>query len=80
MASIVEQHLAGREFLVGDAASVADFIMAYTLDWADEVGLLSEFPVSRAYLLRMYARPCAPERIGVAFKRISSGAQPPPDL
>lgn len=32
MVSVLEQHMAGREFMVGDRLSVADFNAAYTLD------------------------------------------------
>jgi glutathione S-transferase len=41
MADVMEQHLTGRQFLVGDSVTAADFVAAYTLDWANEVDLLS---------------------------------------
>ncbi len=73
MARVVEDHLARREYLVGDSVCVADFVMASTLDWADEAKLLEGFPEARRYMLRMYARPHAPNRIAEAFKRIAAG-------
>jgi glutathione S-transferase len=72
MATIVERHLEGRSFLLGDAVSVADFVMAYTLDWGTVVGLLDDFPRLQAYVGRMYARPKAPLRIVEAFARLET--------
>jgi len=63
MARIVEQHMEGREFVVGDSVTVADFVLAYTLDWAQLVGLLGGLPRLEAYLERMYTRPLAPMRL-----------------
>jgi glutathione S-transferase len=71
MAAVLEQHMQGREFVAGAAVSVADFVLAYTLDWANESELLSECPVLRAYMQRMYARPRAAMRIADAFKSIT---------
>ena len=70
MAAVLEKHLRGRDFVVGDHATVADFVVAYTLDWGGEARLLDEFPVLRRYMERMYARPMAPQRIAEAFKSI----------
>jgi glutathione S-transferase len=63
MGAVMEKHMAGREYLVGETVTVADFVAAYTLDWANEVKLLEGLPVLRAYMHRMYARPRAPPRI-----------------
>jgi predicted membrane metal-binding protein len=38
----------GREFVVGDRVTVADFLIAYTLDWANESQLLDGYPVPPA--------------------------------
>jgi len=70
MAAVLEKHLQGRQFVVGERATVADFVTAYTLDWGGEARLLDEFPVLRKYMERMYARPKAPQRIAEAFKSI----------
>jgi len=67
MAAVMEEHLSGRQFVVGERFSVADIVLAYTLDWADTEQLLAERPSSRAYLERMYARPKAAIRIAPAF-------------
>src|SRR5215813_10579034 len=44
MAAVLDQHMRGRRFVVGDTATIGDFVTAYTLDWANEVGLLGKFP------------------------------------
>jgi glutathione S-transferase len=67
MAAIMEHHLEGRRVLVGDSVTVADFVAAYTLDWANEIKLLETSPRLRAYMEEMYARPKAPQRIAQAF-------------
>jgi glutathione S-transferase len=63
MADVAEKHMAGRKFVVGEEATIADFVLAYTLDWANEVQLLDRCPQLVAYMERMYARPKAPKRI-----------------
>ncbi len=72
MAAVLERHMKDRQFVVGDGATVADFVMANTLDWANEVRLLGEFPNLKAYLERMYARPNAPPRIAQALASIAA--------
>lgn len=67
MAAVLEKHLEGRQFVVGEQVSVADLVLGYTLDWAQEVNLLGDCPNLRAYLDRLYARPRAPMRIARAF-------------
>jgi glutathione S-transferase len=71
MAQVMDQHMRGREFVAGDAVSVADFVLAYTLDWGNEVKLLDETPGLIAYMERMYARPRATQRIAQAYASIS---------
>jgi glutathione S-transferase len=44
MAAVLEEHLKGREFIVGNTATIADFVMAYTLDWANELNDAGRFP------------------------------------
>jgi glutathione S-transferase len=70
MAQVMEAHMSGRQFVVGDSVSVADFVLAYTLDWANLVGLLADCPQLRRYLERMYQRPSAPPRIAAAFASV----------
>ena len=72
MAAVLERHMKDRQFVVGDQVTVADFVMAYTLDWANEARLLDEFPNLKAYLERMYARPNAPPRIAQALASIAA--------
>lgn len=72
MAAVLEKHMQGREFLVGDRVSVGDFIAAYTLDWGNEVGLLDRCPTLLAYMQRMYDRPKAALRIKDALKTVQA--------
>jgi glutathione S-transferase len=72
MASVLETHMRGRQFIAGNSVTVADFVMAYTLDWGNEYKLLGDCPELRAYIKRMYARPKAPPRIAEAFAAISA--------
>jgi glutathione S-transferase len=70
MARVLDAHMDGREYVVDDKVSIADFVLAYTLDWANMVGLLEEFPRLRGYMERLYQRPHAPMRIAEAFASI----------
>lgn len=70
MARVAARHLTGRPYVLGDAVSVADFVLGYTLDWANEVRLLDGFPELQTYMERMYARPHAPMRIAAAFASV----------
>jgi glutathione S-transferase len=70
MAKGLDRHMEEREFVVGDSVTVADFVLAYTLDWAQILSLLDELPRLEGYMMRMYARPRAPMRIEDAFASI----------
>ena len=72
MAAVLEKHMQGRQFVVGDKVTVADFVLAYTLDWANEDHLMDGFPQLLAYMKRMYARPNAAQRIAEAFASIQA--------
>jgi glutathione S-transferase len=72
MAPVLDEHMRGRNYVVGDAATIADFVTAYTLDMANEANVLGDFPRLVAYLERMYDRPRAPMRIKQAFASISA--------
>jgi glutathione S-transferase len=61
-----------RQFLVGDTVTAADFVMAYTLDWANEARLLGEFSNLKDYFEHMYARLAAPPRIAEAFASLAA--------
>lgn len=67
MVAVLEKHMQGREYLVGDRLSVADLNAAYTLDWAGFADMLDDAPALRAYVDRMYAWPKAPPTIKAAF-------------
>ena len=70
MAQVLEDHMRGRKFVATENVTVADFVLAYTLDWAKLVNLLGDFPVLEAYMEAMYARPNAPMRIKQAFESV----------
>jgi glutathione S-transferase len=70
MALVLERHMEGRTFIVGDAVTAADCVTAYLMDWANEQGLIEDNPNLQAYLDRMYSRPTAPQRIAEAFASI----------
>jgi len=67
MAAVLEAHMRGREFVVGDKVTAADFVTAYTLDWGTRARLLDGFTNLAGYVERMYARPKAAPRISEAF-------------
>jgi len=70
MAAVLEAHMQERQFIVGDHVSVADFVLAYTLDWGNEVHLLGDCPRLLSYMERMYARPKAAMRIAQAMASV----------
>lgn len=70
MAAVAEKHMQNRQYVAGDSVTVADFVLGYTLDWANEVGLLDQSPKLQAYLEKLYARPHAPMRIGKALESV----------
>jgi glutathione S-transferase len=72
MAAVLEAHMQGRRFVVGDRVTVADLVLAYTLDWANEIELLDGLPQLQGYLERMYARPSAPPRIAAALASLNA--------
>ena len=74
MATILNRHMEGRQFIVGDGITIADCVTAYLMDWANEQHLIDDCPQLRAYLSRMYARPKAPQRITEAFASVQAPA------
>ena len=75
MAAVLEEHMKGREFIVGNTATIADFVMAYTLDWANEFQVARGLPDLKDYMSKMYARPHAAPRIATAFASLGIGRQ-----
>jgi glutathione S-transferase len=71
MANVLEEYMSGRQFVVGDRATVGDFVLAYTLDMAKTAKVLNGLPRLEAYMEQMYARPRAPMRIAAAFASIT---------
>lgn len=72
MAAVLDRHMDGRAFIVGDNITVADCVTAYVLDWGNENGLIDGFANLKAYLERMYARPRAPQRIAEAVASLQN--------
>lgn len=72
MVAVMEDHIQGRQFIVDNSVTVADFVCAYTFDWANEIGLLDGCPQLLQYMERMYARPNAPLRIAAAIASINA--------
>ena len=72
MAAVMEDRMQGCEFIVGNTVTIADFVCAHTLDWANEIHLLDGSPQLLQYMKRMYARPNAPLRIASAFASINA--------
>jgi glutathione S-transferase len=70
MATVLERHMQGRQFIVGNHITAADCVTAYLMDWANEHHLLDGSPNLKAYLQRMYERSTAPQRIAEAFASI----------
>ena len=70
MAAVLERHMDGRQYIVGDRTSVADCVTVYLMDWANEHHLLDGFPNLKGYLQRMYTRTTAPQRIAEALASI----------
>jgi glutathione S-transferase len=66
MATILDRHMEGRQFIVCDGITIADCVTAYLIDWANEQQMIDDFRQLSAYLERMYARPKAPQRIAKA--------------
>jgi glutathione S-transferase len=71
MALVLERHMSGRRFVVGDEVSIADFVLAYTLDWANELRFLADCPNLRDYVEHMYRRKHAPPRIAAALASVN---------
>ena len=72
MVSVFEKHMQDREFVAGERLTVADFNAAYTLDWANEAGMLGDAPRLRAYVETMYERPTAPPTISEGFAALNT--------
>jgi glutathione S-transferase len=70
MVAVLEEHLQGRDYVVGEAFTVVDVVTAYTLDWANEEDLLDRAPRCKAYMERMYERPNAGMRIAPALRSV----------
>lgn len=57
VAQVIENALAGKQFLVGNRFSVADVIVGSTLDFAQFLEMNDGFPNIAAYIERLHARP-----------------------
>jgi len=70
-ARVLDDHLRSREYLVGNALTVADFAVAVTLPYADEASLpLSEYPAVERWHARLNELPAWRE----PFPRVTAQA------
>ncbi len=76
MAKVMEEHMRDRPFVLGGNVSVADFVLAYTLDWANTSNILNGLPLLSKYLEQMYSRPQAPMHISEALASVRQQPQP----
>jgi glutathione S-transferase len=60
VAKVLDQHMIGRQFIVGDRLTAADCVTAYIIDWAADKQLLDALPELRAYMSRLHLRTNAP--------------------
>ncbi|NJL09957.1 MAG: glutathione S-transferase family protein [Calothrix sp. SM1_7_51] len=72
LVAMLEDYMQGRQFIVGNTVTVADFASAYTLDWANELRLLDECPHLRQYNRANVCSTNAPLRIAAALKSINA--------
>jgi glutathione S-transferase len=60
----IDQHLAGKQYLMGDKFSIADAYLYTVTRWAPRISLdLSPFPNVQAFMARMAARPKVQEAL-----------------
>jgi glutathione S-transferase len=64
-AAVVETALTNRDFLVGDAFSVADLVCAAVLLFARRAELVDGFPAIAAYIERIESRPARRRAVAV---------------
>lgn len=57
VARMLEEKLRGREFLVGNSFTAADIMMVSMLKWAQQLGLMTDFPALQEYTQRHSSRP-----------------------
>jgi len=59
VAGVLEKHLGGRQFVVGDQFTAADVVVGSVLGFSRLAGLLDDFPTCAAYAKAMVGRPAA---------------------
>jgi glutathione S-transferase len=59
-AAVLDGHLVGRTWLVGERFSVTDIFVGYALNWARLVGSTAELPNVEAYCERLLSMPRCP--------------------
>lgn len=60
MGKVLDKHMTGRDFIVGNTFTAADCVAAYVVEWAANKKMLDELPQLRAYLARLRQRTKAP--------------------
>ncbi len=68
----LERWLDGREFVATDAFTVADILMAHTLDEIKDDAMLKPYPRVKAYRERCFARPAWKRTIDSYCARVAA--------
>jgi glutathione S-transferase len=63
-ATVLQEHLKGREYIIGNTFTAADVVVGGVLTLANRVGQLGEFPGLLAYMARLMERPAAKKAFG----------------
>jgi glutathione S-transferase len=64
VATVVQDRLQGREYIVGNKFSAADVVLGGVMNFANMFGLLNEHPTLQAYVKRLTERPAAKKGSG----------------
>jgi glutathione S-transferase len=57
VATVIENAMSGKQYLVADQFSAADVMLGSTVAWAQMLGLLTEWPTVADYVARLSSRP-----------------------
>ena len=69
----LDRWLEGREFIATDAFTVADILMAHTLDEIKDDGLIAPYARVASYRARCFARPAWQRTIESYYARVEAG-------
>jgi glutathione S-transferase len=75
MAKVLDQHMIGRRYIVGEKFTAADCVTAYVIDWAADKRLMDELPQLCAYRSRLRERTTAPPDFAGARAQLEPATQ-----